>query len=47
MKKFLESAWYDTQIIAEFIIIVAGVSIALATWLVRSAFRKITGGNEK
>lgn len=47
MKKFLESAWYDTQIIAEFIIIVAGISIALATWPVRSAFRKITGGNEK
>lgn len=47
MKKFLESAWYDTQIIAEFIIIVACVSIALATWPVRSAFRKITGGNER
>lgn len=47
MKKFLESAWYDTQIIVEFIIIVAGVSIALVTWPVRSAFRKITGGNER
>lgn len=47
MKKFLEAAWYDTQIIAEFIIIVAGISIALVTWPVRSAFRKITGGNEK
>ena len=43
MKKFLESVWYDTQIIAEFIIIiVAGISIGLATWPVRSAFRKIT-----
>ena len=47
MKKFLESAWYDMQIIAEFIIIVVGISIGLATWPVRSAFRKITGGNEK